>query len=82
EPLKAIITLCSTDDRYTDDIHYKGGCLLNENLAWAATMLSFSAAPPDPRLVGDEWRAMWQERLDEMPLLAETWLSHQHRDAY
>ena len=24
--LKAIITLCSTDDRYADDIHYKGGC--------------------------------------------------------
>ena len=29
EPLKAIITLCSTVDRYADDIHYKGGCLLN-----------------------------------------------------
>lgn len=25
--LKAIITVCSTDDRYNDDIHYKGGCL-------------------------------------------------------
>ena len=23
--LKAIVTLCSTDDRYADDIHYKGG---------------------------------------------------------
>jgi len=31
-PLKAIITLCSTTDRFADDIHYKGGCLLNENL--------------------------------------------------
>ena len=29
--LKAIITLCSTDDRYADDIHYMGGCLINEN---------------------------------------------------
>ena len=36
--LKAIITLCSTVDRYADDIHYKGGCLLNENLGWGATM--------------------------------------------
>ena len=26
--LKAIITLCSTDDRYADDVHYMGGCLL------------------------------------------------------
>ena len=25
--LKAIITVCSTDDRYADDIHYMGGAL-------------------------------------------------------
>ena len=43
--LKAIITLCSTDDRYSDDIHYKGGCLLNENLGWGATMLAYSSTP-------------------------------------
>src|SRR5262245_46910888 len=24
--LKAIITCCSTDDRYADDVHYMGGC--------------------------------------------------------
>ncbi|WP_163577266.1 CocE/NonD family hydrolase [Halomonas faecis] len=82
EPLKAIITLCSTDDRYTDDIHYKGGNLLHENLGWSATMLNFSAAPPDPALVGDVWRKRWKARLDNMPLLAETWLSHQYRDDY
>ena len=52
--LKAIITLCSTDDRYEDDIHYKGGCLLNENLGWAATMLAYSSRPPDPKIVGDQ----------------------------
>lgn len=55
EPLKAIITLCSTDDRFADDIHYKGGVLMNENLGWAATMLNFSAAVPDPSLVPD-WK--------------------------
>ena len=26
--LKAIITACSTDDRYADDVHYIGGCVL------------------------------------------------------
>ncbi|MBP5981806.1 MAG: CocE/NonD family hydrolase [Halomonas sp.] len=82
EPLKAIITLCSTDDRYADDIHYKGGNMLLENLGWAATMLSFSAAPPDPVLVGEKWREMWKSRLNRMPLLAETWLTHQHRNGY
>ena len=30
--LKAIITLCSTDDRYADDVHYMGGCLLSDEL--------------------------------------------------
>ncbi|GED21525.1 CocE/NonD family hydrolase [Halomonas halmophila] len=82
EPLKAIITLCSTDDRFADDVHYKGGNMLLENLAWSATMMSFSAAVPDPALVGDRWRDMWQHRLDNMPLLADNWISHQYRDDY
>ena len=80
--LKAIITVCSTDDRYGDDIHYKGGALLCENLGWASTMLSYSSRPPDPELVGEEWRESWLNRLENMPLLIETWLSHPHRDAY
>ena len=80
--LDAVITLCSTDDRYTDDIHYKGGCLLGENLGWSATMLAYSSRAPDPALVGDRWRAMWLERLEAEPLLAIPWLQHPHRDAY
>ncbi|MBU3738462.1 MAG: CocE/NonD family hydrolase [Rhodoferax sp.] len=80
--LQAIITLCSTDDRYSDDIHYKGGCLLNENLGWSATMFAYSSRPPDPLLVGPAWRDMWLERLNQEPLLAIPWLEHPHRDAY
>ncbi len=80
--LKAIVTLCSTDDRYTDDIHYKGGCLLGENLGWSATMLAYSSRAPDPALVGDRWKPMWLERLNAEPLLAIPWLQHPHRDAY
>ncbi|MBX6321104.1 MAG: CocE/NonD family hydrolase [Rhodospirillaceae bacterium] len=80
--LKAIITLCSTDDRYADDIHYMGGCLLNENLGWASTMLAYMSRPPDPALVGERWREMWLERLEKEPLLIDIWLRHQTRDAY
>jgi uncharacterized protein len=80
--LDAIITLCSTDDRYADDIHYKGGCLLNENLGWGATMLSYSSRPPDPMIVGDKWRDMWLERLENEPFLPAVWLRHQTRDIY
>jgi putative CocE/NonD family hydrolase len=82
EALKAIITLCSTDDRYADDIHYKGGCLLNENLGWASTMLAYSSRPPDPELVGEAWRRLWLERLENMPLLVENWLRHPRRDDF
>lgn len=82
EALKAIITLCSTVDRFNDDIHYKGGCLLNENLGWAGTMLSFSSSPPDPELVGDKWQDMWMDRLENIPHMAEVWFEHQTRDAY
>ena len=82
EALKAIITLCSTDDRYADDIHYKGGCLLNENLGWGATMLSYSSRPSDPALVGESWREDWLNRLENQPLLSDLWLSHQTRDQY
>jgi hypothetical protein len=80
--LKAIITICSTDDRYADDIHYMGGCLLNENLGWASTMLGYMSRPPDPALVGARWRDLWVARLEQQPLLIDTWLRHQHRDAY
>ena len=80
--LDAVITLCSTDDRYSDDIHFKGGCLLSENLGWSATMFGYSSRPPDPALVGEAWRGMWLERLNAEPLLAIDWLQHPHRDAY
>ena len=81
EPLKAIITLCSTVDRYADDIHYKGGCLLNENLGWGATMWSYSSRAPDPALRPD-WKKIWLERLENEPFLPATWLQHQRRDSY
>ncbi|WP_442580207.1 CocE/NonD family hydrolase [Mesorhizobium sp. ASY16-5R] len=82
EALKAIITLCSTDDRYADDIHYKGGLLLNENLGWGSTMLSYSSRSPDPAIVGDSWKEMWLERLENEPFLPAVWLRHQRRDDY
>ena len=81
EPLKAVITLCSTVDRFADDIHYKGGCLLNENLGWGATMWAYSSRAPDPALRAD-WREMWRERLEAEPFLPSVWLRHQRRDAY
>lgn len=80
--LKAIITVCSTDDRYADDIHYRGGALLTENFSWASTMSCYMAKAPDPLLLPETWREHWLERLQNMPLLARNWLEHTYKDAY
>ena len=80
--LKAILTVCSTDDRYADDIHFMGGCLLEANQMWSATMMALNNLPPDPEIVGERWLAMWKERLKSHKPWALTWLKHQTRDAY
>lgn len=80
--LKAVISIASTVDRYNDDIHYKNGCHLSAQLSWAATMLAYQSRSPDPELVGDGWRAMWLERLENEPFFIEEWLEHQRRDDF
>src|SRR5262249_23819243 len=71
-----------TDDRYADDIHYMGGCLLGDKLRWASTMFAHNARPPDPAVVGERWRDLWQERLRGGGLWLETWLRHQRRGGH
>lgn len=80
--LGAVISSCSTDDRYADDVHYMGGCLLGDNLSWASVMFALNSCPPDPALVGDRWREMWHRRLEGSGLWVEQWMRHQHRDEY
>ncbi|MDJ0357442.1 CocE/NonD family hydrolase [Paenarthrobacter sp. PH39-S1] len=83
EALKAIVTVCSTDDRYADDVHYYGGALLGIDMsAWSATMFAFQSRPPAPWNVGDKWERMWQERLEGLQPFSEIWMSHQERDDY
>ena len=81
--LRAILTLCATDDRYADDVHYRGGCVLaTDMLHWASSMLTWNARPPDPALLPETWREVWLERLKRTPPYVEHWLSHQRRDGY
>ncbi|MBS9403965.1 CocE/NonD family hydrolase [Halomonas sp. TRM85114] len=80
--LRAVVSVCSTDDRYADDVHYMGGCLLGDNLSWASTMFAYNSLPPDPTIVGDDWREMWHRRLEGSGLWLKTWLEHPHRDPY
>lgn len=80
--LKSVISIASTVDRYNDDIHYKNGTHLSAQLSWAATMLAYQSRSPDPALVGDSWREMWMERLENEPFFMEEWLTHQTRDDF
>ena len=80
--LKAVVSICSTDDRYNDDIHFMGGALLLDTFTWYSVMFSLNGAPPDPAIVGDQWRAMWKQRLDGSGFWLDDWLGHQRRDAF
>ncbi|MFT2691546.1 CocE/NonD family hydrolase [Clavibacter zhangzhiyongii] len=81
--LKAVVTVCSTDDRYDDDVHYMGGAVLGIDMAaWGATMFAFNSRPPRPEVVGDGWVERWRERLEANRPMTPTWLAHQERDDY
>ncbi|TPJ36141.1 CocE/NonD family hydrolase [Mesorhizobium sp. B2-8-3] len=80
--LKAVISLCSTDDRYNDDVHYLGGAQMCDNLIWGTTAWAIAMTPPDPLIVGDRWREMWEGRLDGNGIWMQDWFEHQRRDDF
>jgi putative CocE/NonD family hydrolase len=81
--LKAIVTVCSTDDRYDNDVHYVGGAVLGIDMAaWGATMFAFNSRPPRPEVVGGSWVEQWRQRLASNRPMTPVWLSHQERDDY
>ena len=80
--LRAIIAVCATDNRFDDDIHHMGGCLITDSVEWGATLPAILASPPDPVTVGEDWRRMWRERLEGAAFPLERWIRHETRDAY
>ena len=81
--LKAIITHCAAHDRYTDDAHYKGGCVLHDMFEWANLFLACQGQAPDPAITGyDGWKEKWRTRLNAIPFNVANWMTHQHRDGF
>ena len=80
--LKAIVTHCSTDDRYTDDAHYIGGSLSRPNWEWGQSFMCVLSLPPDPELFGSGWRKEWLKRLEAVTPVVHNWMHHQRRDSY
>ncbi len=82
EALKTIIVLGATQHRYYDDGSYYMGCLVGQTIGWASLMFGYNTRPPDPKLVGDDWRKLWFDRLEGAPHYLERWFAHQHVDDY
>ena len=80
--LKAIITHCSTDDRYRDGDHWMGGCIEETFFTWGAYATLIGARAPDPAIVGPCWREMWMARLESLEFYVGNWLAHPHCDDY
>jgi putative CocE/NonD family hydrolase len=80
--LKAIMPMCASDRRYTDDAHYVGGAFALTGLKWAASFKAVMAGPPDPEVFGPDWEAAWMARLEAAPAIAARWLQHQREDGY
>ena len=81
--LKAIVPVMATDDRYTDDVHYIGGCVTASELSqYAVSMVGMNALPGRPDFRGADWAAEWRERLERTPIWLFEWLRQQHDGQY
>jgi putative CocE/NonD family hydrolase len=81
--LKAIVPHAATDDRYNDDVHYFGGCMMGlDLLIYPLEMITMNALPPYPEDMEDDWANMWRQRLEGNPPWIIEWLRHQTEDEY
>jgi predicted acyl esterase len=81
--LKAVIAIYATDDRYTDDVHYRGGALkLVDLVDYNHYMTPMNALPPVPVLWGDGWREEWRRRIEVNEPWLLTWIREQRDSAY
>jgi len=81
--LAAIVPVMATDDRYTDDIHYIGGCATVSELSqYAVSMVGMNAMPHRAEYRGATWADEWRERLERTPIWLFEWLRQQHDGPY
>jgi predicted acyl esterase len=81
--LKAVIAIYSSDDRYTDDVHYMGGAFrLLDLVDYPTYMVAMNALPPVPSLVGESWVDAWRARVDDLEPWLLRWVEEQRDSAY
>src|SRR3954469_8818878 len=63
--LKAIVAIYSSDDRWTDDVHWRGNALrLVDLVDYCHYMTPMCLLPPVPSEWPGDWREEWQRRWD------------------
>ncbi|NYD41646.1 CocE/NonD family hydrolase [Nocardioides panaciterrulae] len=73
--LKAVCAIYASDDRWTDDVHYRGGALrLVDLVDYCHYMTPMCVLPPVPDVWGPGWRQEWQRRLEANEPWVLTWL--------
>jgi uncharacterized protein len=81
--LRAIVPVMATDDRYVDDVHYRGGCAtVSEKSQYAVSQVAMNAMPPDPALWGEGWKEAWLDRLARTPPWILEWMRRQRDGPY
>ena len=81
--LKAVCAIYATDDRWTDDVHWRGGALrLVDLVDYCHYMTAMNLLPPVPAVWGPGWESEWLRRLaDPQPWLFR-WLEESRHGAY
>jgi len=76
--LKAICPMYFTDNRYTDDCHYKGGAMqmLYDVGTYGLGMVLMNSLPAYPEGAGERWGEIWEEHLQNEPWLLR-WVENQ-----
>ncbi len=82
--LTSIIPMYFTDDRYTDDCHYRGGLLRKyyDVFYYGNFMIAYNALPPYPEWSGGDWAAIWEEHVERNEPYLLKWLAHQTDGPY
>jgi len=82
--LTSIIPMYFTDDRYTDDCHYRGGLLRKyyDVCYYGNFMIAYNALPPYPEWSGGDWAAIWEEHVERNEPYLLKWLTHQTDGPY
>ncbi|MGA8246407.1 MAG: CocE/NonD family hydrolase, partial [Nocardioides sp.] len=81
--LKAICAIYATDDRWTDDVHWRGGALrLVDLVDYDHYMTPMCVLPPVPSVWGDGWYDEWLRRLETNEPWMLTWLRENRHGPY